>query len=55
MVGVQVVAADTDEKAQRLATTNYQRFLGIIRNQRVSLQPPVDNMDVRWTVAEKNW
>jgi luciferase family oxidoreductase group 1 len=53
MVGVQVIAADTDERAEFLATTNYQRFLGIIRNQRVSLQPPVKNMDQIWSPMEK--
>lgn len=53
MLGVQVIAADTDAEAERLATTNYQRFLGIIRNQRVNLRPPVDNMDEVWSPAEK--
>lgn len=53
MVGVQVLAADTEEKAQELATTIYQRFLGIIRNQRVHLQPPTKNMDALWGPAEK--
>jgi len=54
MVGVQVLAADTDEKANRLATTLYRRFLGIIRNQRVSLQPPVESMEGLWNPAEKD-
>ncbi|WP_413944631.1 LLM class flavin-dependent oxidoreductase [Bdellovibrio sp. HCB-162] len=54
MVGVQVLAADTDEKAHLLGTTVYQRFLGIIRNQRVSLQPPVKSMDGLWGPAEKD-
>jgi luciferase family oxidoreductase group 1 len=53
MLGVQVIAADTDAQAEKLATTNYQRFLGIIRNQRVNLRPPVDNMDEVWSPAEK--
>jgi luciferase family oxidoreductase group 1 len=53
MLGVQVIAADTDAQAERLATTNYQRFLGIIRNQRVNLRPPVDSMDEVWSPAEK--
>lgn len=53
MLGVQVIAADTDAQAERLATTNYQRFLGIIRNQRVNLRPPVDSMDDIWSPAEK--
>ena len=53
MVGVQIIAADTDERAETLATTNYQRFLGIIRNQRVSLRPPA-NMDTIWSPAERD-
>ncbi|MBC7369924.1 MAG: LLM class flavin-dependent oxidoreductase, partial [Bdellovibrionaceae bacterium] len=46
-------AADTNEKAQFLATTNYQRFLGIIRNQRVALMPPTKDMDNIWSSGEK--
>ena len=53
MVGVQVLAAETDQRAEQLATSLYQRFLGIIRNQRVNLQPPVDNMDAIWNPMEK--
>lgn len=53
MIGVQVIAADSDERAQFLATTNYQRFLGIIRNERVNLQAPVHNMEAHWSPAEK--
>lgn len=53
MLGVQVIAADSDAKAEKLATTNYQRFLGIIRNQRVNLRPPVEDMDSVWSPAEK--
>ncbi|WP_413291238.1 LLM class flavin-dependent oxidoreductase [Bdellovibrio sp. HCB337] len=53
MLGVQVIAADSDERAQFLATTNYQRFLGIIRNQRVSMAPPTHDMDSLWSPAEK--
>ncbi|WP_413292728.1 LLM class flavin-dependent oxidoreductase [Bdellovibrio sp. HCB185ZH] len=53
MLGIQIVAADTDEKAQRLSTTVMRRFLGIIRNQRVNLEPPVDSMAAYWTVQEE--
>lgn len=53
MLGIQIVAADTDEKAQRLSTTVMRRFLGIIRNQRVNLEPPVDSMAPYWTVQEE--
>lgn len=54
MVGVQVIAADTDEQAQFLATTNYQRFLGIIRNERMHLKPPTKNMDDLWSFEERD-
>lgn len=53
MIGVQVLAADTDQKAELLATSLYQRFLGIIRNQRVNLRPPVASMDEIWSPMEK--
>lgn len=53
MVGLQVMAADSEEQARRLSTTLYQRFLGIIRNQRVLLQPPVDSMEHLWIPEEK--
>ncbi|MNL41104.1 hypothetical protein D3C87_1634980 [compost metagenome] len=55
MVGVQVIAADTDEKAQLLATTLYQRFLGIIRNQRVNLMPPTNDMKQFWSPQEEEF
>ena len=53
MVGVPALAADTDEKAEFLATSMYQRFLGIIRNQRTALPPPVENMDAVWSPGER--
>jgi luciferase family oxidoreductase group 1 len=46
-------SADTDREAQRLATTSYQRFLGLVRGQSVMLKPPVDNMDALWSPHEK--
>jgi luciferase family oxidoreductase group 1 len=53
MVGVPALAADTDEKAEFLATSMYQRFLGIIRNTRAPLPPPVENMDSVWSPGER--
>jgi luciferase family oxidoreductase group 1 len=44
MVGVQVIAAETDAAARRLFTTPQQRFLRLIRNQPVELLPPVDSI-----------
>jgi luciferase family oxidoreductase group 1 len=51
MVGVQVIAAETDIAARRLFTTPLQRFLRLIRNQAVELLPPVDSMEPIW----KDW
>ena len=48
-----VAAADTDEEAQRLATSLYMAFLNIIKGTRTTLQPPVDNMDSVWSEAER--
>ncbi|MGA2248936.1 LLM class flavin-dependent oxidoreductase [Terracidiphilus sp.] len=53
MVGVQVIAAETDVEARRLFTTAQQRFLRLIRGQAVELLPPVDSMDGLWNPAEK--
>ncbi|HET7896750.1 MAG TPA: LLM class flavin-dependent oxidoreductase, partial [Flavisolibacter sp.] len=53
MACVNVVAADTDEEATRLATSFYRMALGIIRNQRRPLQPPVDSMEGEWTEPER--
>jgi len=53
MVGVPVIAAETDAEAQRLFTTPQQRFLRLIRNQPVELLPPVDSMDAVWSDWER--
>lgn len=53
MVGVQVIAAESDEAARRLFTTPQQRFLRLIRNQPVELLPPVDSMDGVWSEWER--
>jgi luciferase family oxidoreductase group 1 len=43
IVGVPVIAAPSDAEAEFLASSTYQRVLGIITGQRGRLQPPVDN------------
>ena len=40
MACANVIAADTDEEAEFLATSLYRMFLGLILNQRGPLQPP---------------
>jgi luciferase family oxidoreductase group 1 len=54
MACVNVVAADTDKEANYLATSFYQMALGMIRNQRRPLQPPIPTMEGVWTEPEKN-
>ena len=53
MVGVPVIAAETDAEARRLFTTPQQRFLRLIRNQPVELLPPVDSMESLWNDIER--
>ena len=53
MIGVPVVAAPTDEEAQRLSTTQQLKFLSLVRGNRLQLQPPVDSMDELWNEWER--
>jgi luciferase family oxidoreductase group 1 len=55
MVGVNVVAADTDDDAAWLFTSIQQRFLGMQRGQRGPLPRPIDpaSMESLWTPPEK--
>ena len=53
MASINVIAAGTDEEAQRLATSFYMLAMGIVTGHRRPLQPPVDNMDNIWNDYEK--
>lgn len=53
MVGVPIIAAETEEHAKYIATTIHQTYLGLIRNQLRPAQPPVKSMDALWTVQEE--
>lgn len=48
MACVNVIAADTDAEANRLATSLYQFAMGIVTNVRRPLPPPVETMDGIW-------
>ncbi len=54
MLGVQAVAAPTNEEAEFLATTLYQRFLALIQNKSMKLQPPVESMQGLWSQIEEH-
>ncbi len=53
MVCVNGIAADTDEEANQLVTSLYQLVLGIFRNDRRPLPPPVASMENTWSPAEE--
>ena len=53
MVGVNVVAADSDAEGARLLTSIQQRFLGMQRGVRGPLPRPVETMDGLWSEAER--
>ena len=53
MLGVPLVAADTDAQAEYLATTTYQRILCLIRGQSMLMRPPVESMQGLWKPHEE--
>lgn len=53
LVGVNVVAAETDEEARRLATTQQMSFADIFRGARGLSKPPIDDIETYWTPQEK--
>lgn len=53
MIGVPAIAAPTDEEAQFLASSTYQRVLGILRGDRGRLPPPVKDFMSRLHPQEK--
>ena len=55
MVGVPVVAAETDAEAGHLATSALQRGLRLIRREPILVPPPVPSMDGLWSDAEKSF
>ncbi|MCU8072089.1 LLM class flavin-dependent oxidoreductase [Shewanella sp. SM32] len=55
MLGLPLVAADTDEEAQYLGTTSKQRVLALIRGRELWLKPPVDTMDGLWSAQEETY
>jgi luciferase family oxidoreductase group 1 len=53
MVGVNVIAAETDAEARRLFTSAQQSFTNLFRGTRGLLQPPIDDIDTYWTPGEQ--
>lgn len=53
MVGVNVIAADSDAEARRLATTQQMSFTDLFRGARGLSRPPIDDIETYWSPAEK--
>ena len=53
MVGVNVIAAETDAEAKRLATTQQMSFTNLIRGTRGLSRPPIANIEDYWSPEEK--
>ncbi len=53
MLGVQAIVAETDAEAKRLFTSTQQQFANMFRGTRGLLQPPIDDIEAYWSVAEK--
>ena len=53
LVGVNIIAAETDQEARHLATSQKMAFVDIVRGTRQPTQPPIDDIDSYWTPAEK--
>jgi luciferase family oxidoreductase group 1 len=53
MVGVNIIAAESDDAARRLATTQQMSFANIFRGARGLSQPPIDDIETYWSPSEK--
>lgn len=53
MIALNIVAAETDEEAEYLASSQYQSFLNLVRQKPGKIPLPVKNMDSIWTEHEK--
>ncbi len=53
VVGVNIIAADSDAEARRLATTQQMSFANMFRGARGLSQPPIDDIDDYWSPIEK--
>jgi luciferase family oxidoreductase group 1 len=53
MLGINVVAADSDAEARRLFTTQQQSFINLRRGRPGLIPPPIDDIESYWTPPEK--
>jgi luciferase family oxidoreductase group 1 len=53
IVGVNIIAADSDAEARRLATTQQMSFANLFRGARGLGRPPIDDIESYWAPREK--
>ncbi len=53
MAGINIIAADSDRQARRLATTQQMSFADIFRGARGLSRPPIDDIETYWSPMEK--
>ncbi|MFY8095436.1 MAG: LLM class flavin-dependent oxidoreductase [Niveispirillum sp.] len=53
VVGVNIIAAETDAEARYLATSQQMSFANLVRGARKLTQPPIDDIDSYWSPQEK--
>ena len=53
MVGVNIIATESDAEARRLATTQQMSFVDLHRGARGLSKPPIDDIEAYWSPLEK--
>lgn len=53
MVGVNIIAAETDAEARHLATSQQMSFVDMFRGKRGLTKPPIDDIENYWSPMEK--
>lgn len=53
LIGVNVIAAETDAEARKLATSQQMSFANLVRGTRNLMEPPIDDIDSYWTPQER--
>jgi len=53
IVGVNIIAADSDDEARFCATTQQMSFANLLRGTSSFSRPPIENIDSYWTPMEK--
>ena len=54
MVGINAVAADTDDEARLLFTSQQMQSIDMMRGKRNPMAPPIDDIDKYWNALERS-